>query len=114
MNHVCSPFCTDSCFAPPKPVPSVAHGCKTCSSGFTPKGDSTCTIDCPLPTEIPNADNTACVSCPSCCGGSEECSYDFTKKDPPLKCNGTVNPEFNWDNGKCTPIPINPPDDDYD
>lgn len=24
-----------------------------------------------------------------------------------MKCSGTVDPQFNWDNGKCTPIPPN-------
>lgn len=110
MSHLCSSFCTDNCYAPPKASPSLAHGCEICNTGFTLKGEGTCLINCPNATEIPNSANDACVLCPSCCGGSSECSYDFSSTEPSLKCHGTVDPGFNWDNGNCAAIPPPPPD----
>lgn len=78
MTHLCSPFCTDNCFAPPKPNPSIAHGCEACNTGLIHQGEGTCATNCLNPTEIPNETNDACVACPSCCAGSGECGYDFS------------------------------------
>lgn len=106
MPHLCYEHCYDQCNYLPKDSPSMSHGCMTCPLPRILKGEGTCEFPCLFAGEYQNATNDGCQACPSCCAG--DCEYDYitNPSNPVLVCLGTVDSEFTWDDGACTPITI--------
>lgn len=118
LKHACNTACgTCNKLDSMSSLGPFQHGCATCANpathtmrdfaatGDLPEGD--CFINC-LATEYPNATNTACLPCPTCCDTCELSWDDLLDQFGDLTCTPTPGYTYTPTSNSCALTPTTP------
>ena len=105
FNDLCHSFCAECRNLPTQ----TNNNCLSCITGYTlevPSTHSNCLLDCGTGTYA-NADQTACIPCPTCCSDcslSTDLILGMLPVNPELTCNTVLPNDVTFLNGDCETV----------